>query len=154
MSFTTSAGTTVALSAGTPATYNQAGYEALTFTTIGEVTDLGELPSKVFTMVQHQPVAERGMKKKKGGFDLGNQTLQFALDADDAGQILAEAAADSDAEYAVQISHPTLGDFYAQALVADFKRALGDVNSASNGSVMFHYVIAADGSTFTIVPAA
>ena len=36
------AGTTLKISASTPATYDGTGYAALTYTTVGEVTDLGE----------------------------------------------------------------------------------------------------------------
>lgn len=144
MSFSTSAGTTIGLSASQPATYNEAGYEALTFTTIGSVTDLGEIPSKVFELVTLYYVASRGQSKAKGGYSLGSQTIVYALDGDDTGQALVDTASDADAAYSVKISHPTLGDIYAQALVMGGPKTYGDVNTAATRSVTLEYSIVSD----------
>lgn len=151
MAFTTSAGTTIGISAAAPATFNEAGYIALTYTPIGEVTDLGEIPSRTYELVTHQPIATRGTEKGKGGYNEGSQTITFALSAEDAGQILLEAAAASDNRYSFKISHPTIGDVYAQALVMSFTRSFGDVNSASTGTAMLEYTTSAGGVGFIIV---
>ena len=42
MTVRTSAGTTLKVSASTPATFDATGYNALTMTVVGEVSDLGE----------------------------------------------------------------------------------------------------------------
>jgi hypothetical protein len=55
--FTTGAGATFSLSATAPGTYNQAGYEALTFTEVGKVTDFGQIPSRVYQVVSLQYIA-------------------------------------------------------------------------------------------------
>ncbi len=39
----TVAGTTIGISASLPATYDSTGFAALSYTTIGEVTDIGSL---------------------------------------------------------------------------------------------------------------
>ena len=144
MAFSTSAGTTIGLSASQPATYNQAGYEALTFTTIGSVTDLGEIPSRVYELVTLYYVASRGQSKAKGGFNLGSQTITYAIDAADTGQTLVDTATESDAAYSVKISHPTFGEIYAQALVMGGPRTYGDVNTASTRTVTLEYSIVSD----------
>lgn len=144
MTFSTSAGTTIGLSASQPATYNQAGYEALTFTSIGSVTDLGEIPSRVYELVTLYYVASRGQAKAKGGYSLGSQTIVYALDADDTGQALVDTATDADAAYSVKISHPTLGDIYAQALVMGGPKTYSDVNTAATRSVTLEYSIVSD----------
>lgn len=144
MTFSTSAGTTIGLSASQPATYNQAGYEALTFTSIGSVTDLGEIPSRVYELVTLYYVASRGMSKAKGGYQLGSQTIVYAIDADDTGQALVDTATDADAAYSVKISHPTLGDIYAQALVMGGPKTYSDVNTAATRSVTLEYSIVSD----------
>ncbi|MCW1431404.1 hypothetical protein [Novosphingobium sp. JCM 18896] len=141
MTFATAAGTTLALSAAAPATYTEAGYEALTFTTVGEVTDLGEIPSRVYELVTHQPIGERGMRKAKGGYSIGSQTIVYALDADDAGQTLVDTATNSDTVYSVKISHPLLGDIYARALVMGGPKSYGDVNTVATRSVTLEYTI-------------
>jgi hypothetical protein len=91
MTVKTSAGSTIAISAATPATFNAAGYGALTFTTIGEVTDLGEF-GRDYALVTHNPIATRGTVKRKGSFNEGTMDMKLGLDTDDAGQILAKAA--------------------------------------------------------------
>lgn len=144
MPFSTSAGTTIGLSASQPATYNEAGYEALTFTTIGSVTDLGEIPSRVYEIVTLYYVASRGMSKAKGGYQLGSQTITYAIDPDDTGQALVDTASEADGAYSVKISHPVLGDIYAQALVMGGPKTYGDVNTASTRAVTLEYSIVSD----------
>lgn len=141
MTVHTSAGTTLALSASAPATYDEAGYEALTFTTIGEVSDLGDIPARVYELVTWQPIAERGMRKAKGGYQLGSQTITMGEDAEDAGQALLDAAIASDTVYSVKIGHPELGDIYARALVMGGPKNRGDVNSIATRQVTLEYTI-------------
>lgn len=142
--FSTSAGTTIGLSAAQPATYDQAGYEALTFTTIGSVTDLGQIPSRVYELVTLYYVASRGQSKAKGGYNLGSQQITYAINAGDTGQALADTATESDSAYSVKISHPTLGDIYAQALVMGGPKTYADVNTASTKQLTLEYSIVSD----------
>jgi len=144
MTFNTSAGTTISLSATQPATYSQAGYEALTFTTIGSVTDLGEIPSRVYELVTLYFVASRGQSKAKGGFSLGSQTITYAINPGDTGQALVDAASESDSAYSVKIAHPQFGEIYAQALVMGGPRTYGDVNTAATRAVTLEYTIVSD----------
>lgn len=144
MTFSTSAGTTIGLSASAPATYNKAGYEALTFTTIGSVTDLGEIPSKVFEIVTVNYVASRGAIKSKGGFNLGSQTITYTIDPDDTGQGLVDTASESDDAYSVKISHPSFGDIYARGLIMGGPKTYGDVNTAATRAVTIEYTIVSD----------
>jgi hypothetical protein len=153
--FSTAAGTTIALSASQPATYNEAGYEALTFTPLGKVTDLGEIPSRVYELVELYFIASRGKAKSKGGYDLGSQTVVYAVDGEDAGQIMVDAASESDNAYSVKISHPVEGDIYAQALVMGGPISYGDVNTASTRSITLEYTIVDDTEDGVVaVPAA
>lgn len=95
----TSAGTTLGVSATAPATFDAAGYAALTFTAIGDITDMGEIGT-VYEDIPHKPLGERGTYHFKGGFDDGGLQLQMAeAFADDAGQVILKAALASDADY-------------------------------------------------------
>ncbi len=141
MTVSTSAGTTLGLSAAAPATYNAAGYEALTFTTVGEVSDLGEIPSRVYELVNWNAIAERGTRKSKGGYNLGSQTITIGIDPDDAGQTLLDTATNSDTVYSVEIAHPQLGTIYARALVMGGTKSYGDVNSIATRQVTLEYTI-------------
>jgi len=150
MTVFTSAGTTLGLSASAPATYDKAGYEALVFTTVGEVSDLGDIPSRIYELVTWQPIAERGMRKAKGGYQIGSQTITMGEDPSDAGQALLDAAIAADTVYSIKIAHPELGTIYARALVMGGTRSRGDVNSIATRQVTLEYTIV-DQSTDGIV---
>lgn len=135
MAVRTSAGSTLKISAGVPATFNVAGYEALTYTTIGEITNFGEF-GREYTLVTHNPVANRGTVKFKGSFNEGALTLQLGLDTDDAGQILAKTASGSDANYAFMLTTQNGDIYYFQAQVMSFKVGVNDVNSITSATIM------------------
>lgn len=141
MTVHTSAGTTLGLAEDAPATYDEAGYAALTFTEIGEVSDLGEIPSRIYELVTWQPIAERGMRKSKGGYQIGSQTITVGIDPEDAGQTLVDAATNADTIYSVEIAHPELGTIYARALVMGGPKSYGDVNSIATRQVTLEYTI-------------
>lgn len=141
MTVHTSAGTVLGLSAAAPATYDAAGYGALTFTTVGEISDLGDIPSRVYQLVTWNAIAERGTRKSKGGYDLGSQTLTVGIDPDDAGQTLVDTATNSDTVYSVKIGHPDLGTIYARALVMGGPKNYGDVNTNATRQVTLEYTI-------------
>lgn len=140
--FTTGAGATFGLSAAAPATLTEAGYEALTFTTVGKITAMEGVPSRIYGMVTLNYLASGGTDKAKGSYDLGNTTLTVALDADDAGQTLLQTANDSPATYSIKLSHPVLGDVYAQALVNGQQKTWGDNDTPSTWQVTIEYKVA------------
>jgi hypothetical protein len=89
---TTAAGSALAISAGTPATFDAAGYAALTYTEIGQIDKIGTLGSS-FAKVEFTPL--KGAKQKhKGSVDYGTLQPSFAIDPTDAGQTLLRTAAD------------------------------------------------------------
>ena len=93
--FETLAGTVISVSAGLPATYDQVGYEALTFTTIGLVETSPEM-GKVYELATFKPLGTRGTLKAKGSYDNGGGDLIYAIKKTDAGQGLMETASESD----------------------------------------------------------
>lgn len=142
MTVFTSAGTTLAISSPAPATYNETGYAALTWTTIGEVSDLGEIPNtRTYDTVTWRNIANRGLSKAKGGYALPDQTLTVGVDPDDAGQAMLDTASESDNPYSVRISHPDLGDWYGRALVMGGPTNMGDVNTIVTRQVTLAYTI-------------
>ena len=89
----TSTGTSFALVAALPATYDQAGFEALTFVDVAEVTDLGEFGA-VYNKVDHSALERRNIVKRKSMVDYGSVSVQLGRDPSDAGQALLIAGAD------------------------------------------------------------
>lgn len=140
--FTTGAGATFSLSATQPGTYNQAGYEALTFTAVGKITNFGQVPTRIYQVVTLTYLASAGTDKAKGSFDLGNQTITVALDAADTGQALIDTATESTAAYSVKLDHPVLGTIYAQALIMGGPKTWGDNDTPSTQDITIEYKIA------------
>jgi hypothetical protein len=126
-------GTLLALSAGTPATFDAAGYAALTFTVLGEVTDPGEM-GETWSVATHVPLANGRTQKFKSTRDAGQQTIQLALDTDDAGQILAKAASLSTSNYSFRMTMPNGDIYYSRGLVTSFTvspGSAGDITPAT-----------------------
>ncbi len=134
MTVATSAGTTIHISASTPATFDATGYNALSWTTaIGEVTDLGEF-GREYALVTHKPVGSRGTRKFKGSFNQGTMTLQIGLDTDDAGQVIAKAASRSDNDYSFKVTTQSGDKYYFQAKVMSWKVGVGSVDSSTTAT--------------------
>jgi len=134
MTVFTTAGTVIAASASNPATFDQAGYAALSYTGIGEVTDLGEF-GREYNEVTHNPIGTRGTKKLKGSFNEGTLTLQVGLDTDDAGQDLLYTASGSDNDYSFKVTAQNGDVYYFQAKVMSFKRAFGGVDQITSATI-------------------
>jgi hypothetical protein len=134
MTAKTSAGSTLAISATAPATFNAAGYAALTPTVIGEITDLGEF-GRVYNIVTHNPLDTRATVKRKGSYNEGTMELKLALDGDDAGQDLLDAASTSDNDHYFELTLQDGEIFYFAAQVSSFKVGVGSVDTITNASV-------------------
>ncbi len=128
MAVGTTAGTTIAISAGVPSTFNVAGYVALTYTDIGNVEDAGE-HGRVYAEVTFNPIAERGTQKFKGSFNEGNKTLSIGYDSDDQGMILLKQALLSDNDYAFEVTYPNGDIDYFQAKVMSVVKQASTVDT-------------------------
>jgi hypothetical protein len=144
MTVRSSAGSTIGISSSAPATFNVAGYDALTYTTIGEVTDLGEF-GRVYNLIKHNPLGNRGTVKLKGSYDEGQINMQLGLDTDDAGQILAKAASLSDADYYFVVTTQNGDKYYFPSKVMSFKVNVGSVDSVTAASIMLELTTSAGG---------
>jgi hypothetical protein len=92
----TAAGSSLALSAMLPSSFDAAGYVALTYVEIGQVEKLGSFGAS-FAKVEFQGL--KGAKQKfKGSADYGALQPSIALDPLDAGQILLQTASDDETQ--------------------------------------------------------
>lgn len=144
MSTRTSAGSTLKISAATPATFDAAGYNALTFNSVGEVTNFGEF-GRAYNLVTHNPVGSRGTVKKKGSFNEGSISLQLGLDTDDAGQVLLKAASLSDADYSFLITTQNGDKYFFQAQALSFKVNVGSVDQITAAAVTLELTTSSTG---------
>jgi hypothetical protein len=104
-----------------PATFDATGYAALTYTTIGEITDLGEF-GREYNLVTHNPVATRSTSRRRA-FNEGAMTLQLAIDEADAGQVLPRPPTDPTTTIQLQADHCRAAIvYYFRAQVMSFKK--------------------------------
>ncbi|HEX8585061.1 MAG TPA: hypothetical protein VF680_11690 [Allosphingosinicella sp.] len=107
MKTSTAAGSTLGISAASPATLNAAGYAALTYTDIGQIEKIGAI-GVTFAKVEFQPL--KGAKQKhKGSADYGSLSPSLAHDPDDAGQTLLRTSSDDATSklYSFLVTYPT-----------------------------------------------
>lgn len=134
MTVRTSAGSTLKVTAGTPATFDGTGYAALTWTAVGEITNLGEF-GREYNLVSHNPINTRATVKLKGSYNEGQITLALGLDTDDAGQVLLKTARNSDSNYSFEVATQNGDKYYFQAQVMSFKTNVGGVDDVTSASV-------------------
>ena len=129
----TSAGTTISISAALPATYNDTGFAALTFTEVGEVSDLGEF-GREYNVVKFNPLKDRRTVKRKGSFDDGTVQVQLAKAATDAGQVILKTATNSDASHSIKIVLQDGTIFYFTAQVSSSTVNVGNVDQITSST--------------------
>ena len=134
MTVHTSAGTRLSLSADAPATFDATGYDALTYTSVGEITDMGEF-GREYALVTHNPIGNRGTQKFKGSFNEGTMNLTIGLDTVDAGQVLMQTASMADTPYSFEVDMQNGDKYFFQAMVMSFKVNVGSVDSMTTASV-------------------
>jgi len=131
MAYYTAAGTVLSVSSGAPATYDEAGFEAMTFTVVGEVTSVPSHGAE-FSLVTHNPLADRITRKLKGSKNNGSMTIPMALDTSDAGQDIMRDHADGlnvDDKASFRVEYPDGGAEYFTGLVMSFTTAGDGVDS-------------------------
>lgn len=130
----TSAGTTLSISAAAPATYNAAGFQALTWTEIGEVSDLGEF-GRQYNLVTFNTLGNRRTVKRKGSFNDGTIAAQMARAPSDAGQLILTTAVDDDSSYSIKVVLQDGTIFYTTAQIMSYTTNVGNVDQITSATV-------------------
>ena len=144
----TSAGTTLGISASAPATYDDTGFVALTFTDIGEITDMGEY-GREYALVTHNPLGDRRTVKRKGSYNDGALTMSLGRVPSDAGQVLLLAALDSDDSYSFEVTLQDGTIQYFTGQVMSYTTNVGSVDQITGASVTGEI----DGDIIEVAPA-
>jgi hypothetical protein len=133
-----SAGTTVsAFRPLPPATYNEAGYEAITFTPIGEVTDTRATSAANMRTSSSTTRSPPGPPSKlKGSYNEGQIQLQFGLDNRRCWpDRCSKTASTSDERLQLPRRHPGWQRLISsRAQVTSFKTSVGGVDDITAGS--------------------
>ncbi|WP_294353319.1 phage tail tube protein [uncultured Sphingomonas sp.] len=129
MTSMTAAGSKLAISVASPATLDVAGYSALSFTTIGQVEQLGAFGSTT-EVVNFQPL-DGPLQKYKGPSNSGAIAPQLAHDDDDAGQTLLRTAADDKTSklYTFRVTLPNGARRFFGGRVFGYPETVGAANS-------------------------
>lgn len=120
--------TTISVSASLPATFDDTGYAALTFSAIGQVTDWTP-GGQVYNVVTSNPIAQRSTDKYKGTFNNGADSITVNRDDDDAGQVIIQAALTSDADQAFEVTYQDGTIDYFTGKVVSFDTVAGGADS-------------------------
>lgn len=121
-----SAGAQVAISAGVPATIDAAGFGALSYTNIKDITDVGMVGPEA-AIILHAPLAENVTYKIKSTVNNGAVDLKGAKPTSaDPGHTLLLAAVASPNAYAIKITLVNGALIYFQTKVTSYKTNIGN----------------------------
>ncbi len=129
-------GMLIALVAGVPATEDAAGYAALTYINVGEVTSIGAYGSTT-DVITHMPLATGRVEKFKGFTNNGSIAMDMARDAADLGQIALSSGADGankNAQHSFKVTYPSGDIDYFQARIFGYSKNPGGANSIVSAS--------------------
>lgn len=128
MTALSSAGTTLAVSASLPATYDAAGYNALSWTLVTDVTDIPEFGPST-SVNTFNPIDNRVTQKSTGSIDYGSVAFGFGHVVGDAGQGILSAAMGNNTGISFRVTRPNGAKDYFTGIVSSFTRNHSGVNS-------------------------
>jgi hypothetical protein len=137
MAVITSTGTLLAVVAAQPATVDAAGFGALTFVNVGEVTDLPEYGASA-EVVTHQPLATGITQKYKGFINNGSMSVSVGYSADDAGQnvlALGVTGINKNVEHSFRVTYQDGSIDYFTGKIFSYTKAPGSANSVVSSTV-------------------
>lgn len=135
LTFETVAGSTLSCSVTAPATYDAAGYGALSYVAIGEITDLGQGLGRKYNVVTHKPIANSQQIDKKGSYALPQIDLVMAWDQSDAGQDLCRAASLDNSILSFKLVKQGGDIRYFTGQVSEFTENFGTVDNVVQGKM-------------------
>jgi hypothetical protein len=139
MSGDISVGLTLSIAVGAPATYDSAGFNALTYTVI---VDAESVPTFGGTaqVPEFIPLATGIVDKGKGSINYGDTTIPLRRIITDAGQLALQSAfdgANKGVTHSIRMVHPTGGTIFFTAIVSGFTFNFGDANAFARNEVTF-----------------
>ena len=132
MALTEGIGGFLSVSAATPATFDAAGYVALTFTEVGEASEVPEFGA-AYAANTFTPLKTGIVNKFHGELNYGSITVPLGYDSADAGQIILLAALASKNEISFRETRSDGTIRFISGKVMSFPRgqSVGSVNMAS-----------------------
>lgn len=120
-------GSTLSIVASTPASEDQTGYEALSYTEVGKIVSVGELGDESDEITFD--LLKTGRRSRVNGVkDLGNIPVVVEHDAADAGQDIVRAGNNTNTTHTFKITDTDNIDYYFQGLLANYKMNAREAN--------------------------
>ncbi|MCR4297507.1 MAG: hypothetical protein NUV75_01955 [Gallionella sp.] len=137
MAYETVAGATLACSVTPPSPdTTAAGFStAITYTDIGEITDLPGAAGRNYNTSEHAPLSSRRRQRKKASYTLDDLTVVMAWDQSDAGQDLCRTAALDDSVLTFKLTKQGGDIRYFTAQVSGFIENMGTVDNVAQGQM-------------------
>lgn len=133
-----SVGTVVSVAANAPATYNTAGFAALTWSPCGELAELPAFGAEA-ALATHTPLATGIVAKRRGSLNYGSVALTMAMSDTDTGQTVlqdaAEAGAGQDAQVSVKVVLVNGEIQYFTAQVMSYRTNVGNADAITMAEV-------------------
>lgn len=133
-----SVGTVVSVAANAPATYNSAGFAALTWSPCGELAELPAFGAEA-ALATHTPLATGIVAKRRGSLNYGSVALTMAMSDTDTGQTVlqdaAEAGAGQDAQVSVKVELVNGEVQYFTAQVMSYRTNVGNADAITMAEV-------------------
>ena len=141
MTVKTASGAVVSVSVAVPASEDQTGYEALTYTVVGDVISGSALGGSQNTAT-YDPLSTKITQNVLGNKTMDAVTLQLAYNSGDAGQtLLKNVSTVGDASYESAVTFkfelPNGEFYYAFGLVTEYKPNLAGANDLVDAAVTF-----------------
>ena len=136
MAVTTSLGTVFSAVLGSPATYDSAGFDALSYTDVAEVADIGEFGGEG-EILTHTPISTGIVNKLIGSIDYGTIALQMGRFIGDAGQTVLKDGfdgANKGATHSFKVEYIDGAIDYFTGIVTSFGSVVGSASSVRNAS--------------------
>jgi hypothetical protein len=118
-------GGTLSVSASTPATEDEAGYDALSWTEIGNVLSIGELGATT-GVISVNPIKTGVTKHYNGMKDLGEIPIAVEFDASDAGMTILEAGNNGSTVHSFKVADADGRELFWQGLIANLRDTARD----------------------------
>ena len=146
-----SVGTCVSVFAGVPATFDKAGYEALTYTQVGELESIGDI-SIAHAAVTFQNMCTGKTSTLKGAEEPTEVTLTVAIDRDDAGQTVMTTARKSlTQKVSIKVLEANGDAVYFHGFVMSDSILYGGINEVKRAEYNIGVVAPAAGDTVLVV---
>lgn len=133
-----SVGTVVSVADASPATYDAAGFAALSWSACGELAELPSFGAEA-ALATHTPLATGIVAKRRGSLNYGSVALTMALSEDDLGQgvlqAAAEAGAGADAQVSVKVELVSGEIQYFTAQVMSYRTNVGNADAITMAEV-------------------